>query len=598
MSFDTFFEIKNIINKTKVSELKDLLNLDDNEEIYKASHIYNRIDKTNYVDKHMRSSRKIEYRDHKIFDWIEKNIVEKINENESIEERHKYILIRNVEVVKYESGDFFKKHQDYINFDSNQFKNYTFLLCINACQKGGETVLHIDGKEHVFDSTCKSPGSILALKKDTIHEGREILEGNKVILKGNLICFEKNITKEELIIVNIVQSNGHYYILPVDMLQKYDNNPYLLAYNFNKKINPKDNVYYYEEKELTDSDFRYFYDKVVFDIRNYANLSKKLEYIGYTEKNNMLLDFNNMINNDDIKLMYTSITNYYKLLGSINYYPDILPFQLITFASQKENLVVWCGFYDNKFAACDYYVGMHCTNDDDFNIEHYDNKTDKNNYKYIDLCLEKHFSKLNERSKIKKVKKFMIKQGVDFWPEQLMTHILDNKNHEMYNNVHKYLFEKYGLTEMKDITFSKSNDPNEQMNRYVLKLIDDLSSQTESDSDPDGQPSITDENKKNYVYVDESKHIPIDSCDIDREKIKVNDKLCKININKVIKRIESEKFVSKLDSGNMSEYMCNETYYLTYTVVYKFGFMKITDDLFGEDISVDDKVDDPDIKIV
>lgn len=173
-----YLEKPKIINDIQLQELLLLLNIDNNDT--KESHVYNRITKENFVDKHLRSSQKIEYRDDKLFDWVEENIVKVLNDNEL-----SFRLIRNdLEVVKYKEGDYFKKHQDYINFDSNEFDNFTFLLCLKCCDLGGETVIHIDDEETIFDSIARIPGSLLTFKKNLIHEGKEVIKGEKFILKA------------------------------------------------------------------------------------------------------------------------------------------------------------------------------------------------------------------------------------------------------------------------------------------------------------------------------------------------------------------------------------------------------------------------------
>jgi hypothetical protein len=85
-------------------------------------------------------------------------------------------------VIKYSEGDYFKKHQDYVNFSSNEFQNYTFLVCLKACIEGGETVLYLDNENRdkgTTIDTSKKEGSILLFQKELLHEGKEVLKGIK-----------------------------------------------------------------------------------------------------------------------------------------------------------------------------------------------------------------------------------------------------------------------------------------------------------------------------------------------------------------------------------------------------------------------------------
>jgi hypothetical protein len=153
-NFPGWLVVEDILSSSELEEFMAMLDIDSQKP--KESHVYNRVTKTNLVNKHLRSSRKIEYRDDALFDWLETHLVNPLNDTYN---DFKFYLVRNdVEVVQYSEGDFFKKHQDYINFDSNEFKNYTFLLCLGACQEGGETLIYESHSEdhHVIECTARS----------------------------------------------------------------------------------------------------------------------------------------------------------------------------------------------------------------------------------------------------------------------------------------------------------------------------------------------------------------------------------------------------------------------------------------------------------
>ncbi|CAF0817927.1 unnamed protein product [Didymodactylos carnosus] len=119
---------------------------------------------------------------------------------------------------------------------------------------------------------------------------------------------------------------------------------------------------------------------------------------------------------------------------------------------------------------------------------------------------------------------------------------------------------------------------NSSLNLYTLKLISDASGMSADEEGGDAVYSY--ENKKSIKkIVSDAEAIPIK-----RDTSTVNDTDQKINFhlksvldtNKLIAYVNSyDKEISGLNKASMSAYMCNETYYITYDVIYKFGFIDI-----------------------
>ena len=73
---------------------------------------------------------------------VSKELVDKIND---LDTQYDYFLVENdVTYIKYKSGDFFKKHSDYLSVISNKIIEFTMIVCMNADCKGGRTIFHLN----------------------------------------------------------------------------------------------------------------------------------------------------------------------------------------------------------------------------------------------------------------------------------------------------------------------------------------------------------------------------------------------------------------------------------------------------------------------
>jgi prolyl 4-hydroxylase len=87
---------------------------------------------------------------------------------------------------RYEPGERFRKHRDsYYQRNEEEASYFTFLLYLNEGYKGGETA---------FDDLVITPTTGLALIffHELLHEGCEILEGTKYVLRSDVMCREFN----------------------------------------------------------------------------------------------------------------------------------------------------------------------------------------------------------------------------------------------------------------------------------------------------------------------------------------------------------------------------------------------------------------------
>src|SRR3989304_583410 len=307
MSFANYIECESILTQEKLTELINLLDIETKDDV--PSHVYNRIDQTNVINKHLRSSRKIEYIDDQLFDWVEQNIVISINENY---QNHQFVLIRNdLEVIKYGPGDYFKKHQDFINIDSNEFKNYTFIVGLKCCEKGGQTVFYINETRELSTILTDSPGNMIIFRKDLIHEGLEVIEGNKYILKGNFICLpQKSIAY--CILVIIFPSNQTYLL----ETSKLTGSIYETFIDFEKTKTPDKKIFFYYEDHLNEVDFLTLYNNI-YNNQNFDSHQRLIKMNDYTQlkyiDKDYLFKFNNFINFGNLnQIILFKIDDYYQ----------------------------------------------------------------------------------------------------------------------------------------------------------------------------------------------------------------------------------------------------------------------------------------------
>ena len=571
--------------------------LDIENKTYKTSHIFDTKKKENIINKHLRSSEKIEYVNENLFNFVDLHVIAKLNQNNKT---HEFYLVRNdLEVIKYKEGDYFKKHQDYINFNSNEFRNYTFLICLKACQEGGETVLYLDANDinvqTEIKSTAKKEGSILLFQKDVIHEGKEILKGEKYILKGNLLCFEKSHKKELLIIT--FPNTDKYYILPVETLKK--NTIYSAFCNFDRMNNKQLYIHYYKEEFVPLEYFiKYYWDNYASECSSYE---KMCDYIG-----DEYHKFNKFINNyDDKKITICSMNEYYNLLD-VKIPDDVLPFQYISLAADNDEVIIWFGVYDNRFVTFDHYISLDESENNDVDlIKKYLDAYTKNG-KEIRLTIKEIMGGYYKSDRFREGR---------YWTEDEM--------------VRQYIWEKFGLKKMEEIM---KQDPKlskyDQMNRYIADIISGMTkdqvkrdeavflidthndryeyreektiesneSTEESESNESTEDSEANESKKENEAnegtggseVNESKKE--NEANESTEESEVNesielsdDKIAnirKLDIKKLIEEIRNQDALSTVKSANFSEYHCNETYYVTVDVIHKFGFIKYKEFLF------------------
>jgi len=181
---------------------------------FQSSKLYSSTQDKKFIDLDERKSNFREITDVKLFNLIDLYI-EKLNKID-FDKSHDYALVKNnITHIKYQSGDFFNKHNDYLSLTTNIIEEYTGIMCIDAKCKGGETIFHLNDYKHVSKSSITPKHSII-FRKDLNHEGN-IVDGYKEIITFNLWAIPKKTGK--IIIITFNSSavhNDHYYIIPYE----------------------------------------------------------------------------------------------------------------------------------------------------------------------------------------------------------------------------------------------------------------------------------------------------------------------------------------------------------------------------------------------
>ena len=86
----------------------------------------------NTMDLEKRKVKNKNYRSPELLTWLTKNIIEQVNKKLD----SNLILMNNmIDVIHYKSGDYFKEHADHKYVISDEFEEYTLIVCLQTvCQ--------------------------------------------------------------------------------------------------------------------------------------------------------------------------------------------------------------------------------------------------------------------------------------------------------------------------------------------------------------------------------------------------------------------------------------------------------------------------------
>ncbi len=117
-----------------------------------------------------------------IFRLVEK-LIDFINEKNST---HFTLISDNIDIIKYETGDFSNKHRNFMPVGTKYLSYYTLLFCIDANCTGGETSLYLDRDTSIDFKESITPGEWILFQNQSEQCRQKILSGYKIILKAKI----------------------------------------------------------------------------------------------------------------------------------------------------------------------------------------------------------------------------------------------------------------------------------------------------------------------------------------------------------------------------------------------------------------------------
>lgn len=340
--FPKFLTFDNLISQEEIGNLINLLELEKGDFI--KSQVYNVSEEKNEYNDDIRLSKKISINDPKIFDIFETLIISKINNSEDTN----FILSRDeIDIIKYDKGDYFKKHQDFVKFNSNIIKSYAFILCLKGNNHEGFTKLFLSDNEIVdMYQTC-TPGSALLFRNEIFHEGTKLDESIKIILKLNILGIKKkiNITNYNDLLKIKFKEEDSYYVIPLASLEKIPKSYLYAQYHFEKKNEITINDYSYKE-------FKVIYDCLTgsFNLNDYDDNKNILDYFGIDlcgledileDLNKVLYNkidsLNRFLKGKDNVLIAENTMDYLKLKKCFGNNPNIIPIQFFEYSEKKND---------------------------------------------------------------------------------------------------------------------------------------------------------------------------------------------------------------------------------------------------------------------
>lgn len=190
--------------------------IDEDKQAFTASRVYDVEKEELLIAPDLRQSKFKTISTPEIFSLVDNYL----QEMTKLDKWSDYVLVKNnVTVVKYEEGDFFDAHEDFLSFKSNVFQEFTWILCLDGNCDGGETMIYVNDFFKHASSNSKTTGCSLVFRKDLKHAGEIIRSGHKYIMTCNVNVFSKSCTS---ILVVSFKDYDEKYVLPEINILKHE----------------------------------------------------------------------------------------------------------------------------------------------------------------------------------------------------------------------------------------------------------------------------------------------------------------------------------------------------------------------------------------
>ena len=327
------------ISKDQIKDLNTMINYEKLDFV--VSQVHDTSTRQNMVKHDLRQSTRAVVNNKEVFEWIDNHVVSILN---NTHKQNTFHLLRDeLDVVKYEKGDFFLPHQDFVKFKCDHLKCCSLLICLYANCKGGETRLYL--KEGVIDiPNTKTTGGCLMFRNEVIHEGVHVVNGTKVILKANLYMIPLSIKNykihgDDFVLIGF-KNDDRVFILQMDIIKKYPHSA-LFGYCEHHKLE-------LGEKLILDTiDYETFgkiYDRLLDPtLEISSDMMKLMDQHGLVDetvcsvskifdecKNQEMKMFNDFMNGAEKFYLTKNAEDYTKFKKIFANRPDIIPIQLIS----------------------------------------------------------------------------------------------------------------------------------------------------------------------------------------------------------------------------------------------------------------------------
>lgn len=253
-TFPKYIVYDDFLSSEEFGKMMESINLSsDVEKLWEPSEIFSSQLGSNMKNPEIRKSQKIAL--HKLgnslqlFNLLNTTLIKKINENQKDDTEFK-LVFDEIDLIKYIQGDYFKRHHDFVHINSNQIKCYALILCLKGDCEGGETSLFLNDEETVICSSTKIPNGVLIMRNEISHQANEVLQGEKIVLKLNLIAIKK--TTNTLVTISFKDDSRLYY-LTTEMINVWPNSYLASALHFQNTMNIVIEKFTYDEFSIIHS---------------------------------------------------------------------------------------------------------------------------------------------------------------------------------------------------------------------------------------------------------------------------------------------------------------------------------------------------------
>lgn len=234
MEFRSYLNLKKVLKISEEKKLKFYLSKNFGSGYglkrlnYSKAKVYTTSEKKESV-KNIRQCLKFTSTDQWVFSFIQKNIIPQIKISGI-----KFQLIRDHwDVLYYKKGDYFEKHQDFNKYSSNNILTYSCLYSFTTVKRGGRTFLWLNKNKLIGLCGSRTKNSLSLFQNSLFHSGEQVLDGEKIVLKFDLLGFVIDDSIKEESIMKFMTSDNVLFYIPKSIIEKYKIQYFIALENFN-----------------------------------------------------------------------------------------------------------------------------------------------------------------------------------------------------------------------------------------------------------------------------------------------------------------------------------------------------------------------------